>query len=218
MRVGDKLVAIDDTEISEEKSVEDVRNLLRGEPGTMVTIAFERSGVNDVQSVTMPRSIVRLRDVKLATLVGNPKDGVGYIQLSGFTANAGIEMRQAITYLQQRAESASGGERSLQGLVLDLRGNPGGLLTSAVDVASLMVPKGSDIVSARGRGFPGMLYRSRAEPILEANTKLAVLVNGQTASAAEIVAGAIQDLDVGVIVGSDRSFGKGLVQNVEELP
>lgn len=82
-----------------------------------------------------------------------------------------------------------------------------GLLTSAVDDSSLLIPKGSEIVSARGRGFRGGV-----------TFKLAVLINGQTASATEIVSGAIQDLEVGVIVGSDRSFGKGLVQNVEEVP
>lgn len=92
------------------------------------------------------------------------------------------------------------------------------MLTSAVDVSSLLVPKGSEIVSAKGRGFPGVSYRSRVDPILDPKTKLAVLINDSTASAAEIVSGAVQDLDVGVIVGSGRSFGKGLVQNVEELP
>ncbi len=91
-------------------------------------------------------------------------------------------------------------------------------MTSAVDVSSLLVPKGSEIVSAKGRGFPGVSYRSRVDPILDPKTKLAVLINDSTASAAEIVSGAVQDLDVGVIVGSGRSFGKGLVQNVEELP
>lgn len=106
----------------------------------------------------------------------------------------------------------------LKGLILDLRGNPGGLLTSAVDVATLFVPNGSDIVSAKGRGFPETLYRSKTEPILHPNTRLAVLVNEQTASAAEIVTGAVQDLDVGVVVGKGRTFGKGLVQNVQDLP
>ena len=91
-------------------------------------------------------------------------------------------------------------------------------MTSAVDVSSLLVPKGSEIVSARGRGFPGVTYKSRIDPILDPKTKLAVLINDSTASAAEIVSGAVQDLDVGVIVGSGRTFGKGLVQNVEELP
>jgi carboxyl-terminal processing protease len=218
MRVGDKLVAIDGSQITPDTSVEDVRNKLRGQPGTEVEVAFEREGVEGIQTVSIPRTVVKIRDVKLATLVGNPSDGIGYIQLTGFAQDAGREMRNAILSLQRQAEDATGGEKSLQGLILDLRGNPGGLLTSAVDVCSLLVPKNSDIVSARGRGFPNVLYRSRVDPILDQSTKLAVLINGGTASAAEIVSGAIQDLDVGVVVGSDRSFGKGLVQNVEELP
>jgi len=218
MRVGDKIVAIDNEPIRPSTSVDQVRNALRGEPGTLVSISFERDGVPGVQTVTMPRTVVRMRDVKLATLLGRPQDGIGYIQLTGFASDAGREMRNAIQYLQQAAEDATDGERSLQGLILDLRNNPGGLLTSAVDVASQLVPKGSDIVSAKGRGFPGILYRSRADPILDPSTRLAVLVNGGTASAAEIVSGAVQDLDVGIIVGADRTFGKGLVQNVEDLP
>ena len=218
MRVGDRLVAVGDLSVSKDTSVEDVRNVLRGEPGTMVTIHFEREGVEGVQAITMPRRLVQLKDVKLATFIGKPSDGIGYISLSGFASNAGQEVRQAILNLERAAEDASNGEHSLKGLVLDLRGNPGGLLTSAVDVASLLVPKDSDIVSAKGRGFPGVTYRSLVDPILDPSTKLAVLVNRGTASAAEIVSGAVQDLDVGVIVGSDRTFGKGLVQNVEDLP
>jgi C-terminal peptidase prc len=218
MRVGDKLLSIDGNDISQKTSVEQVRNYLRGEPGTEVTIEFERDGVDGIQTVTMPRTVVQIRDVKLATLVGRPEDGIGYIQLTGFASNTGLEVRRAILALQQAAEYASNGDHSLRGLILDMRGNPGGLLTSAVDVASLLVPKGSDIVSARGRGFPGVLYRSRVDPILDQSTKLAVLVNSGTASAAEIVSGAVQDLDVGVIVGTDRTYGKGLVQNVEDLP
>lgn len=218
MRPGDKLLAVDGLPLTIDMSVEDVRNKLRGEPGSTVSITFQRDGVEGENTLSIPRSLIRLRDVKLATLLGKAEDGIGYIQLSGFAANAGPEVRAAIFALQQLSEDASGGSNSLKGLVLDLRGNPGGLLTSAVDVTSLFVPKGSEIVSARGRGFPGVLYRSRVDPILDPKTKLTVLVNGQTASAAEIVSGAIQDLDVGVIVGSDRTFGKGLVQNVEDLP
>jgi carboxyl-terminal processing protease len=223
MRVGDTILAVDDVPVQDNAgktiSIDQVRSRLRGPPGTTVRISFLREGLPDVQHVEMPRSVVQIRDVKLATLLGNPTHGIGYIQLSGFASDAGREMRQAIAFLQKSAEDAAHGERSLQGLILDLRGNPGGLLTSAVDVASLLVPKGSDIVSAKGRGFPGILYRSRTEPLLDTKTtKLAVLVNGNTASAAEIVSGAVQDLDVGIIVGTDRTFGKGLVQNVEELP
>lgn len=218
MRTGDKLKQIDDLVVAPTTTVEDVRNVLRGEPGTLVNIQFERDGVKGVQDVTMPRTVVRLKDVKLATLVGKPSDGIGYISLSGFAQSAGNEVRGAILALEQAAEDASNGAHSLNGLILDMRGNPGGLLTSAVDVASLLVPNGSDIVSAKGRGFPGVMYRSRVEPILDSKTKLAVLVNRGTASAAEIVSGAVQDLDVGIIVGTDRTFGKGLVQNVEDLP
>ena len=215
MRVGDRLIAIDDTQVGPDTTVEDVRNKLRGPPGTSVEVSFEREGVEGLQTVSIPRTVVKIRDVKLATLVGNPTDGIGYIQLTGFAQDAGREIRNAVLSLQRQAEDVTGGERSLQGLILDLRGNPGGLLTSAVDVCSLLVPKNSDIVSARGRGFPNVLYRSRVDPILDPSTRLAVLINGGTASAAEIVSGAIQDLDVGVVVGSDRSFGKGLVQNVD---
>lgn len=218
MRVGDKLVSVDDLSVDPGTSVEDVRNVLRGEPGTMVTIQFEREGLQGVQAVTMPRRVVQLRDVKLATFLGKPSDGIGYVSLSGFASSAGQEVRQAILALEQAAMDASNGEHALKGLVLDLRGNPGGLLTSAVDVASLLVPNGSEIVSARGRGFPGVTYRSRVEPVLDPQTKLAVLINRGTASAAEIVSGAVQDLDRGVIIGGDRTFGKGLVQNVEDLP
>jgi len=216
MRVGDKLVSINDFQITKDTSVEDVRNNLRGEPGTPVDISFTRQGVPGVQTVTMPRIVVKIHDVKLATLIGNKADGIGYIQLRGFTQDAGREMRSAITSLRYQAAEASGGD--LKGLILDLRGNPGGLLTSAVDVSALFVPKNSDIVSARGRGFPDSVYVSKVDPFVDPSTKLAVLINENTASAAEIVTGAIQDLDVGVVVGSDRTFGKGLVQNVEALP
>ena len=219
MRTGDRLTKVNDLVVEKGKTtVEDVRNVLRGEPGTTVNIEFERDGVKGVQDVSLPRTVVRLRDVKVATLVGKPSDGIGYVSLSGFAANAGNEMRTAILALERAAEDASNGEHSLNGLILDMRGNPGGLLTSAVDVASLLVPNGSEIVSAKGRGFSESKFVSKSEPLLGKNTKLAVLVNRGTASAAEIVSGAVQDLDRGIIIGSDRTFGKGLVQNVEDLP
>jgi len=218
LRVGDRLVAVDNKSITSDTSTEDVRNILRGEPGSYVEISFEREGVKGTQTITMPRTIVKIRDVKLATLLGNEADGIGYIQLTGFSQNAGREVREAITHLQRAAEDANDGMISLKGLILDLRGNPGGLMTSAVDISSLLLPRNSDIVSARGRGFPPILYRSRVDPIVDSSTKIAVLVNGGTASAAEIVTGAVQDLDAGIVVGSDRTFGKGLVQTVEKKP
>lgn len=214
IRIGDRIVAVDDVS-TEDKTSDQVRNMLRGDPGTDVKVSYVRGNVEGITDAIIPRKVVQIPDVKCVAML-DPNKSVGYIQLSGFSGDAGREVRNAIVSLQERGfmENRNG----LQGLVLDLRGNPGGLLTSAVDVSSAFVPRNSDIVSARGRGFPGVTYRSRVDPLLSPDVKLVVLTNGQTASAAEIVSGAIQDLDVGVILGTGKTYGKGLVQNVEELP
>lgn len=114
MRPGDKIVAVDGWRIGYGTPVESVRGRLRGEPGTSVDITFERDGLEGEQTLSIPRNVIRVRDVKLTTFVGNPEDAVGYIQLSGFTANAGAEVRQSIFALQQASEEASNGEHSLQ--------------------------------------------------------------------------------------------------------
>ena len=216
MRVGDRITQVNSKSVV-DMTVEEVRNQLRGAPGTVASITFVRDGVGSEQTIDIERKVVKVRDVKLTTFLGDPKDAIGYVRLGGFSQDAGAEVRASVVVLQKIAERESP-NRKLEGLVLDLRGNPGGLLTSAVDVSSLFVPKGSDIVSARGRGFPSVLYRSKSQPLLDDKCRLVVLVNSNTASAAEIVSGAVQDLDVGVILGADRTYGKGLVQNVEQLP
>ena len=114
MRVGDKLVAIDSTPITPSMTVEDVRNLLRGEPGTEVAVSFEREGVKGSQTVTIPRRVVTIKTVKLATMIGKKEDAVGYVQLSNFAKDSGQEMRQALLYLQQQALETSGGESGLK--------------------------------------------------------------------------------------------------------
>jgi C-terminal processing protease CtpA/Prc len=123
MRMGDKLLTIDNNDITPTTSVEQVRNLLRvrGEPGTDVTIQFQREGLVGLQTVTMPRTVIQIRDVKLATLMGKPQDGIGYIQVTGFASNTGQEVRQATMSWQRATEVATYGERSLQGLIFDLR-------------------------------------------------------------------------------------------------
>jgi C-terminal processing protease CtpA/Prc len=114
MRAGDKLVAIDGWNIPADVPVEEVRNRLRGPPETSVDITFERVGVDGLSTLTIPRKVVQISDVKLATLVGKPQDGVGYIQLTGFTSNCGRDVRNAIFALQAAAEEATAGKQSLQ--------------------------------------------------------------------------------------------------------
>jgi carboxyl-terminal processing protease len=228
LRVGDHLVTIDGKVVS-KSSVDEIRDLLRGLPDTAVKIEYIRDGIRDgptaeraptpsLSTVTLRRRLVKVPDVRLATLLDAPHERTGYIQLGGFGENAAREIRETLGQLQLESARAHNG-LGLQGLILDLRSNPGGLLSSAVEVTSGLVPRGSTLVSASGRGFPRVVYQSDLEPLRDVDQlPLAVLVNGGTASAAEIVSGAVQDLDVGVIVGSSRTFGKGLVQNVETLP
>lgn len=216
VRPGDVILEVGGQNV-DGLTLEKVTDLLRGEAGTSVDIRVRREGHASPLKFTLQRSSVHIRDVPVSTLLGVPADGIGYIRLQSFAKDAAAEVRTAFSELVKTAESAAPG-KGLRGLVLDLRGNPGGLLNAAIEVSETLVPRDSVIVSTRGRGMgAGPAYRSSREPDLPARTRLAVLVDGQTASASEIVAGAVQDLDVGIVVGS-RTFGKGLVQNVQELP
>lgn len=220
LRVGDRLLRVGGQDVR-GKTVEQVKDLLRGPPGTSVAVEFERAGRREPAEVVLPRRQVRVPDVKCFTLldpkvVGAPDFPVGYISLKGFSAGAGREVELAYRVLTERAQAA--GASRLRGVVLDLRGNPGGLLDSAVDVASLLVPRDSTLVSVKGRNFPETGFVSTGDPVRPLSQPLVVLVDGGTASAAEIVSGAVQDLDAGVVVGTGRTFGKGLVQNVAALP
>lgn len=210
LRPGDVIETVAGEDVS-GVSLEKVTDMLRGEPGTVVDVTVSRQGAPSPLSFQLPRRSVHIKDVPAATLVGDPRDRIGYIRLQSFAKDAASEVAAALTTL----DKDSGG---LQGLVLDLRGNPGGLLNAAIEVAEVLLPKGSTIVSTKGRGLgPAPIYVSSKDPTRSPDMPLAVLVNGQTASASEIVAGALQDLDYGVIIGA-KTFGKGLVQNVQELP
>eukprot|EP00183_Erythrolobus_madagascarensis_P002400 CAMPEP_0185849174 /NCGR_PEP_ID=MMETSP1354-20130828/3767_1 /TAXON_ID=708628 /ORGANISM="Erythrolobus madagascarensis, Strain CCMP3276" /LENGTH=665 /DNA_ID=CAMNT_0028549657 /DNA_START=356 /DNA_END=2353 /DNA_ORIENTATION=- len=212
IRPGDELVAIDG-ELVAELGLERTTEKLRGEPGSSVTVQIARPGVGHALQFELPRRRVMIRDVTAAALIGDPNDRVGYIKLQSFARHAGLEVRNAIELLNAGCND----ERGLAALVLDLRGNPGGLLDGAVEVSGQILPKGSPVVATKGRAMGSELYLSDDIPALRPSTALAVLVNGQSASAAEIVAGAVQDLDGGVIVGG-RTYGKGLVQNIQALP
>jgi carboxyl-terminal processing protease len=200
VKEGDRFLRIDTVKVTGMK-LDSVRALVRGEAGTEIHITIEREGEKTPLEFVLVREEIQLKNV---TYFGMPQPGIGYLRLERFTRTAGEEMRQAITALQ-----SSG---NLKGIILDLRDNPGGLLDMAVDVVEKFVPKGSLIVSTRGR-LPDSEHKYVATEDPMTTLPLIVLVNGRSASASEIVAGAIQDLDRGLIVGT-RSFGKGLVQTV----
>ncbi|MDH4070475.1 MAG: S41 family peptidase, partial [Ignavibacteria bacterium] len=201
---GDRILEVDDTPVKGKKP-DVVRNLTRGAPGTEVRLLIDREGEVSPLAFVLIREEIRLRNVTYATRFS---DDIGYVRLERFSRNAGEEVRQAIKDLRDEGE--------LRGLVLDLRGNPGGLLEAAVEVVSKFVPRGSEIVSTRGRRpESAKTYQSSEEP-LASDIPLVVLTDRESASASEIVSGAIQDLDRGLIVG-DRTFGKGLVQTIIPL-
>jgi carboxyl-terminal processing protease len=179
-------------------------DLLRGEPGTKVSITIERIGVTDPLKFTLERAIITVKDV---TFAGMLDGGVGYVKLARFSRNAGEEVRKVVSELQAKG---------MTGLVLDLRRNPGGLLPSAVEVSQNFVPKGVELVSTQGREAESKRsYSSQLDPIAP-DVPLIVLVDEGSASASEIVAGALQDLDRAVVVGK-TTFGKGLVQTLVDF-
>lgn len=207
VRAGDIITRIEDQPTT-GLSMNDVRNLLRGEPGTTVDVTVEREGEPDPIVFTLTREQVHLENVTYSGYV-DPAMGAGYVKLERFAREAGDDVQHAIEQLRQ--------DGTLNGLILDLRDNPGGLLDAAVDVSELFVEQGAVIVSTRGRAADSeRVYRSERAPIAPA-LPLVVLVNGYSASASEIVAGAVQDLDRGVVMGT-TTYGKGLVQVVKSLP
>lgn len=204
LRIGDEILSVDGRRIAGDSSVE-LRKLLRGRPGTIVNLVVLRAGASDSLVVAVPRREVQLPTVSVAEKIDA---GIGYIRMERFTRSAGDQIRDAILKL-----NADG---PMSGVILDLRDNPGGLLESAVDVAEKFIPRGSMIVTTRGRqSTSDRAYLSEEDPVCGA-VPMVVLVNGASASATEIVAGALQDLDRAVIVGT-RTYGKGLVQTVVPL-
>ena len=203
LKIGDKIVAINGKDMRGAK-VEDISKLLRGEPNTVVTVTIERLLTGEREELKIRRRRIALPSV---TYAGYVAEGVGYIRHADFTDKCYNEMREAILRLQKEGE--------LKSLILDYRNNGGGVLHSAVQILSLFVPKGTMVVETRGRDGKSHKLYTEYEPLLP-KTPITVLINGNSASAAEIVAGAIQDLDRGVLIGQ-RSFGKGLVQSTASL-
>jgi len=203
IRPGDFIVKIDDKP-ADTLGTTEVADLLKGPKGTVVKISVKREGYAQPLDFTVVRDEIPRHSVDLAFLI---KPGIGYIKLSSFTSEQ--TDRELSDALKQVDVS------QLSGLILDLRGNPGGLLNQAVATADMFLDKNQLIVSDRGRASPERRYHA-VRGSQGVTVPLVVLINGGTASAAEIVSGAVQDHDRGLIVG-DTSFGKGLVQNVSQL-
>ncbi|MBI3195341.1 MAG: S41 family peptidase, partial [Ignavibacteriae bacterium] len=204
LQPGDRILEVDGKSVSGMKA-DQIRPLTRGEPGTEVTLTIERDGEKEPLIFVLMREEIQLKNVTFADYIDS---GIGYIKLERFARTAGDEVRLALKELKLKG--------TLNGLILDLRDNPGGLLESATDIVEKFVPKGSLIVTTRGRKKETeKKYSAEEEPMLP-DVPLVVLINKNSASASEIVAGALQDLDRAVIIGT-RSFGKGLVQTIVPL-
>ncbi len=204
LKAGDKILEIDGKS-AKGKSTSDISAILKGQPGTSIRVLFEREGIDEPFEKELIRKNVKIDNIPYYGIIG---DNIGYIKLIGFTQKAGKDAKEAFTDLRNKNE--------LKGIILDLRGNGGGLLQEAVDITNIFVDKGKLVVTTKGK-LPGKNHSYKTMNIaLDKNIPLVVLVNNSSASASEIVAGAIQDIDRGVIIGQ-RTFGKGLVQNVIPL-
>ncbi|MDY6980528.1 MAG: S41 family peptidase [Pseudomonadota bacterium] len=201
---GDLIIRLDDQSVK-GMSLDDAVKLMRGEPGSKITLTVVREGENKPLTFKLTRDKIRVESVKARSL----GDGYGYVRISNFQMRTGSDLRKEVTRLKKENQG------NLKGLVLDLRNNPGGLLDAAISVSDAFITEG-DIVSIKGRTADNKkTARASPEDILK-GAPIVVLINGGSASASEIVAGALQDHRRGIIMGSE-SFGKGSVQSVIDL-
>lgn len=199
LKAGDEIIKIGKISISD---YDDAGELLKGNPGSEVEVTFRRQG--KTQTTTITRGAVEVHAVPFYELINND---IGYIVLSSFNAKTTKETKEALIDLKARGAKK---------IILDLRGNPGGLLSEAINIVNLFVPKGELITSTKSEIKKyNKVYTTLSNPV-DTEIPLAVLINGRSASASEIVAGGLQDLDRAVIIGA-RSFGKGLVQRPLKL-
>ncbi len=204
LKAGDKLLEIDGKSVK-GKTTQDVSSVLKGQPGVEVELLIERPGTEKPLRKVFTREEVKVKSIPYMGMVD---EGIAYVRLRSFTRNCANEVKDAIDTLKS--------ENVVKGLVLDLRGNPGGLLNESVDLCNLFIDKNQEVVSTKGKIKEWeKSYKTRYNP-LDKELPLVVLINQSSASASEIVSGTIQDLDRGVVIGK-KSFGKGLVQQTRKL-
>jgi len=204
LRAGDIILEVDGKS-TEGLSVSDVSSMLRGTPSTRITVKISRLGENEPIEKTFLRERIQLPPITFHTVF----DGkIGYVLLSDFTTRAAITLKTIVTEMTQNY--------GIESLIIDLRDNTGGLIDEAVKIVGYFVPKGTEVVSTKGRHQRNSrVYKTPTEPAFP-DLKIAVLTNQSSASASEILAGAMQDLDRGVVIG-ERTFGKGLVQSIRPV-
>lgn len=201
---GDKILKVDGKDAKGKNSSE-MSQILRGQPNTTLVLTVERPGEENPLDIEITREKVKINDVPF---YGEVSPGVGYIKLTGFTETASKEVKDAFTALKT--------ENNISSLVLDLRGNGGGLLREAVNIVNLFVPKGQEVVFTKGKVKDWDKSHRTMNAPMDLEIPLVVLIDRGSASASEIVAGTLQDLDRAVVVG-ENSFGKGLVQQTRNL-
>lgn len=206
IRAGDVIVAVDGVS-TEGLQPEEVNVLTSGEIGSEVTVTIERFGLDQALDFTLTRKRIEVTNISYSGLIGE-NDKTGYIRLSQFGSNSAEEVRESLINLSREAD--------LEGLVLDLRDNPGGILQEAVGIIDKFIEPGITVVDIRGRVAEYNQTFTTREPVMF-EKPIVVIMNGGSASASEVVAGALQDLDRALIIG-EQSFGKGLVQIVKPLP
>ena len=204
LRAGDIILEING-QSAKGKTYSDVSAILKGQAGTTISLKIQRPGESAPIEKTINREIIKIDNIPYYGMLDH---NVGYIKLTSFTLKAASEVKQAFMKLREKSD--------LKGIIIDLRGNGGGLLNEAVDIVNLFVDRGHDVVTTKGK-LPDKnhTYKTMNSPV-DVNIPVVILVDGQSASASEILSGAMQDLDRGVVVGR-RTFGKGLVQNVVPL-
>lgn len=204
LRAGDVIIEIDGKS-TENKSTSDISDALKGQPETEVRLKIKRPGVDGELEKTLIRKEIKINSVPY---YGMLTDSIGYIRLSQFTQNASGDVKKAFIELKEKYNANK--------LVLDLRGNPGGLLIESVLICNLFMDKGQEIVSTKGKISQWDKTYYAMHNAIDKNIPVVILVNRGSASASEIVSGAFQDVDRGVIIG-ERTFGKGLVQTTRDL-
>lgn len=203
IRSGDVILEVNGKTVN-AKTATDVTEILRGQPGTTVKILLKREGVKDPIEKVVERAEVKIDNISYSGMINKT---TGYIKLTNFYQNAGKEVKAAFLNLK---------EQGMTSCIIDLRENGGGLLNEAVNIVNIFIDKGITVVSTKGKLKDKNNFHKTLNPVTDETMPLVVLVNRSSASASEIVTGAIQDLDRGVIIG-ERTYGKGLVQNVIPL-